>query len=146
MIPFEAIIKGETNDARFEKFCRTLLQKSEGLTLVSTSKTWDRGRDAVSVRPSKGTHAEVLCCTIDKDIEKKVIEDAKRLAETETLPDHVYYCCSLDLTEHRIDQLSADFRAQLVKPCGITFLGAQKLSNIAERFPDIFREWYHSEV
>jgi hypothetical protein len=33
MIPFEAIITGETNDSRFEKFCRALLQKSEGITL-----------------------------------------------------------------------------------------------------------------
>jgi len=145
MIPFEAIIKGETNDSRFEKFCRALLQKSEGVTLVSTSESYDLGRDGVSVRRTKGTHAEVLCCTIDKDIESKVIRDATRLAST-TVPEHVFYCCSLPLTEHKINELSADFRAQLPKPAGITFLGARQLCDIAERFPDLFREFYHSEV
>src|SRR5690348_16012972 len=99
MVPFEAIIKGETNDSRFEKFCRVLLQKSEGVTLVSTSPSWDLGRDAVSIRPRKdATHAEVLCCTIEKELEGKVIRDAKRLAAT-TIPEHVYYCYSLPLTE-----------------------------------------------
>ena len=73
MIPFEAIITGETNDSRFEKFCRVLLQKSEGITLVSTSSSYDLGRDGVSVRRTRGTHAEVVCCTIDKDIESKVV-------------------------------------------------------------------------
>lgn len=145
MIPFEAIIKGETNDSRFEKFCRALLQKSEGVTLVSTSTSYDLGRDGVSIRPTKGTHAEVLCCTIDKDIESKVNRDAKRLAST-TIPDHVYYCCSLPLTEHKINELSADFRVQFSKPPGVTFLGARQLTDIAERFPDLFRESYHSEV
>jgi len=71
MIPFEAIVKGETNDSRFEKFCRALLEQSEQVTLVSTSISYDLGRDGVSIRPAKGTHAEVLCCTIDKDIESK---------------------------------------------------------------------------
>jgi hypothetical protein len=145
LIPFEAIIKGETNDSRFEKFCRVLLQKSEGVTLVSTSASYDLGRDAVSIRPTKGTHAEVLCCTIDKEIESKVIRDATRLAAT-TVPDHVYYCCSVPLTEHKINELSADFRAEVQKPVGITFLGARQLSDIAERFPEVFREFYHSEV
>lgn len=144
MIPYEAIITGETNDSRFEKFCRVLLQKSEGITLVSTSSSYDLGRDGVSVRPTKGTHAEVVCCTIDKDIESKVVRDAKRLAST-TVPEHVYYCCSLPVTEHKINELSADFRAYLPK-CGVTFLGARQLSDIAERFPDVFRELYHSEV
>ncbi len=145
MLPFEAIIKGETNDSRFEKFCRALLQKSEGITLVSTSASYDLGRDGLSIRPTKGTHAEVLCCTIDKDIESKVIRDATRLAVT-TVPEHVYYCCSLTLTEHKINELSADFRAQLPKHAGITFLGARQLSDIAERFPEVFRELYYSEV
>ena len=106
------------------------------------------GRDAVSTRRGKGTHVEVVCCTIDKDIDSKVIRDAKRLAAG-TLPGHIYYCSSLDLTEHRIDTLTADFRAQLPKEsrgCGITFLSARKLSDVAERFPELFREWYHSEV
>jgi hypothetical protein len=145
IIPFEAIIKGETNDSRFEKFCRALLQKSEGITLVSTSKTWDLGRDAVSVRPSKGTHSEVVCCTIERDIDSKVISDAKRLAGG-TAPGHVYYCCSMDLSEHKINQLSADFRTVMPNGCGVAFLGARKLSEIADRYPEIFREWYHAEV
>src|SRR5579864_1966333 len=116
MIPFEAIIKGEINDSRLEKFCRALLQRSEGISLVSTSASYDLGRDGVSIRRSvKGTHAEVLCCTIDKNIEDKVLRDATRLAAT-TAPEHVYYCCSLPLTEHKINELSADFRAQFPEP------------------------------
>jgi hypothetical protein len=146
MIPFEAIIKGETNDSRFEKFCGALLQKSEGITIVPTSTTWDKGRDGVSIRSALGkTHAEVLCCTIEKDIDAKVNKDAKRLAMG-TIPGHVYYCYSLNLSEHRIDTLSADFRSQMPSGCGITFLDSTKLSAISASFPDLFRQWYPGEV
>ena len=124
IIPFEAIIKGESNDVRFEKFCSALLEKSEGISFVPTSKTYDMGRDAVSIRPAKGTHAEIVCCTIEKDIEAKVIKDAKRLAGS-SIPDHVYYCYSLDLSEHKINQLTADFRSVIGANCGVSFLDAK---------------------
>lgn len=146
MIPYRAIITGETNDSRFETFCRTLLQQSENITLVSTSTTYDLGRDAVSIRPTQGTHAEIVCCTLNKDLETKVLSDGKRLATTKTVPGHVYYCCSVELSEHRINQLTADLRSQLPSGCSVSMMGAKQLSDLAERFPSIFREFYHAEV
>ncbi|MGC2744245.1 MAG: hypothetical protein WA672_13720, partial [Candidatus Angelobacter sp.] len=146
MIPYEAILKGETNDSRFEKFCRILLEKNEGVTLVPTSKSWDQGRDGVSIRPSSGTHSEVLCCTINGKIEEKVIADAKRLAETKTVPEHVYYCFSLDLSDHKRDELTADFRAELKGTYSVSMLGVKQIAEIAEHHSELFRDFYHAEV
>jgi hypothetical protein len=146
MIPYEAILKGEVNDSRFEKFCRTLLQKSEGLTLIPTSTSWDQGRDGVSIRPSSGTHSEVLCCTSNERIDGKIIADAQRLAETKTKADHFYYCFSLDVSDHRRDQLAADFRAHLPGNYSVAMLGARQIASIAQRYPELFRDFYHAEV
>lgn len=146
MIPYEAILKGEVNDSRFEKFCQALLQKSEGVTIVPTSASWDQGRDGISIRPSSGSHSEVLCCTITDKIDGKVISDAQRLAETKTTPHHVYYCFSLDLSDHRRDELAADFRVHLKGTYSVSMLGAKQLASIAERFPELFRDFYHAEV
>lgn len=107
MIPYEAIIQGDTNDSRFEKFCQTLLEKTQGIQLVGTSVTYDFGREATSLRRAAGTHAEIVCCTLNKDLDTKVVADAKRLAETETAPGHVFYCCSLPLTEASRTRLQA---------------------------------------
>ena len=80
MIPFEAIIKGETNDSRFEKFCRGTVAEKRGYNSgVNFGGLTILAETGFAIRPTKGTHAEVLCCTIDKDIENKVIRDAEKI-------------------------------------------------------------------
>ena len=50
----ETIIEAETNDARFENFCRETLELQERMALVPTSVVYDLGRDARSLRTQGG--------------------------------------------------------------------------------------------
>lgn len=45
----ETILAREDQPVRFEKFCADLYSVSQGVQLVTTSKTWDLGRDAKSI-------------------------------------------------------------------------------------------------
>jgi hypothetical protein len=56
----ETIIIADTNPIRFEKFCRAICEQSEQLTFVPTSFNYDKGRDARSIAPSKGSHRAIL--------------------------------------------------------------------------------------
>jgi predicted nucleic acid-binding protein len=145
-ILYESIIKGETSGDRFEKFCKELLEATEGISLVPTSPKWDRGRDGVSIRPTTGSHAEVLCCTISKSLESKVTADLKRLKESKTNPEHLYYCCSLELTEDAIDKLTADIRSFLPSGCSVAVLEARKLADRSRKRSETFRKYYYGEV
>jgi hypothetical protein len=141
----DPVIQGETNPSRFEKFCVRLLERSEGTTLLPTSVTHDRGRDAVSIAPSRGSHATVLCVTLNRDIDEKVRGDLRRVSDTST-PDRLIYCSSQKLTESRVDELTAEIRARMPTGCSIVVLGAQQLAHLTERFPDALQEFYHAEI
>lgn len=141
----EAIIQGEDNGVHFEEFCRELCQKVEGLPLVPTSRTYDQGRDAVSIASSKGTHKLVVCATIDKTIETKVARDAKHLTETSN-PERVLYCYNGRLSEHAIDALVRTMKSVLPTETTVTFLSLQQLAALAVQHPDIFKAHYPAEL
>jgi hypothetical protein len=108
----EPIIMGESNPIQFEKFCTELLSSSEAVTFVPTSATYDRGRDARSIAPSRGSHAAILCVSLNREIDEKVETDLTRISSTPT-PDRLIYCSSQNLTEDKIDQLSSVIKNRL---------------------------------
>ena len=70
----EAVILGETNYIRFEKFCLALCEAVENRTFLPTSVTWDQGRDARSMGPAIGSHPSIICATLDKTLTKRCDE------------------------------------------------------------------------
>ena len=108
----ESILLSETNDTRFERLCLELYQASEGITLLPTSVTYDRGRDAISISHSRGSHAVVLCASLNKKIDEKVGADLARLSST-TRPERLIYCSSQSLSEDKCDHLNAQIRGLL---------------------------------
>jgi len=147
MIPgvAETIIQTETNPVRFEKFCMETCELQERITLVPTSVTYDRGRDARSLAPARGSHAAVLCCSLNKDFDEKIAADIRRLTATSD-PDRLIYCSSQKITENKIDQLEASIRAHLNPRCSVLVLGAVQLANLAERFDKTFEKYYRAEL
>jgi hypothetical protein len=145
MIPYKTVIELEHNEIHFEKFCTALLEATEHITLVTTSKTYDLGRDARSISKSRGTHAHILCATIAKEITPKVIADLERLTEY-SIPDHLFYCCSLSLTEHTINALTGEIRKYVPAECSVAVLGAGQLAYRAEKQPELFRSFFRGEV
>jgi hypothetical protein len=141
----EPIIQGETNPIRFEKFCTELLEASEGKTLVPTSVVYDRGRDARSLAPSRGSHDSIVCVTLNRDIDGKVESDLDRVSSTSN-PDRLIYCCSQKLTELKIDEITSSIRNHLALECSILVLGAEQLAHLAGVHSTILEKHYPGEI
>src|SRR2546422_2379535 len=107
----QALFNLEDNSSRFERVCLELCSRAEGVQLVPTSRSWDRGRDARTVSPggTGGEHELVLCATLSAGIDSKVEADLSRLSET-TRPQRLIYCSSQELSEHAIDKIETDIR------------------------------------
>jgi hypothetical protein len=139
------VLQADTNHSRFEKFCCDLSTVVEGRDFVPTSATWDRGRDARAVGPARGTHAAVICCTLDPDLDAKSNQDLTRLAAT-SKPDRVIYCSSQKLSEHQLDKVAGGICGLLRPDASVATYGSLQLASLAERHPEPFEKHYRAEL
>ncbi len=143
----KALLSLEDSPVRFERFCLALYREAEGVDLVPTSATWDRGRDGRSISISKGGREipAVLCATITANIDAKIEADLRRLAET-TATRSLIYCTSQPLSEAACDQLEAAIRAIHRGLEAIRVLGQVQLGALAERYEHVTRRFYPAEI
>jgi hypothetical protein len=140
----EIIIENEKNDYRFETFTREICEKHEGVDFVPTSQSWDRGRDARSTSAGRGSHRNLICSTLNKDVNAKTDADLLRVTATSS-PDRLIYCSSQKLSEEKIDEITKLIRRHI--PNGsLLVLGAIQLGALAEKYADIFEKHYRAEV
>ena len=134
----EIIIENEKNDYRFEIFTREICEQHEGIDFVPTSQSWDRGRDARSTTAGKGSHRNLICATLNRDVNAKVEADLLRVTATSS-PDRLIYCSSQKLSEQKVDEIN-----KLVKrhvPSGsVLILGGIQLGALGEKYGRYFRE------
>ena len=141
----EFVFEAEKNDSRFEKFCADLSSVNEGMSFVTTSATWDRGRDARAVAASQGTHPAIICATLNRRLDAKATRDLARVASTST-PDRLIYCSSQKLSEHAADKLTQEIRKQFPSDTSIAVMGASELAQLSLRYPDVFQKHYSHEI
>ncbi|URI06281.1 hypothetical protein MW290_10140 [Aquincola tertiaricarbonis] len=99
----QAALIQETNDGRFENFCREAVSALEGGAIIfSTSVSWDLGRDGVGGGKARGIY---VCASLRDDVDAKALDDLNRLLCTTKKIERVYFCSSHRLTEHRITLL-----------------------------------------
>lgn len=140
----ELIFQSERSDSRFESACLTLVGKHEGITYVPTSQSWDLGRDGRSTSRGRKTHANILCATLNENLDAKVEADMLRLTAVES-PDRVVYCSSQKLSEQRVDQIRASIKRHT--PNGsVEIYGATQLATLAAADKVTFSRFYGSEV
>ena len=138
------IIVNETSDYRFEQFCLTIVGKHEGITYVPTSQSWDLGRDARSTNRAKGSHSNILCATLNDNVDAKAEADMLRLTALAS-PDRIVFCSSQKLSEHRIDEITAIIRRHT--PGGsVLVLGSIQLSEMAANNRPVFERFYRAEL
>jgi len=137
----------ERSPTRFEKVCIDLYQASEGVVLVPTSITWDRGRDARSISTSSKdrSHEVILCATLTIDIDPKIEADLKRVHET-SQPNRLVYCTTQSLTEHACDKIEASIRKLIPSVGSVVVLGQIQLIALAEQFEQTIRKHYSGEI
>lgn len=140
----QAVLVQETNDGRFENFCREAVSALEGGAIIfSTSVSWDLGRDGVGGGRARGIY---VCSSLRDDVDQKAISDLQRLSSTTSEIARVYFCSSQRLTEHRITLLEAQLADEVDRKYPITVLGATQLTEAIARTPSVLERYYAAEV
>jgi len=140
----EIILNNESNDYRFESFARELCEKHEGLTFVPTSQSWDLGRDARATASGRGTHRNIICATLNRNLEVKVNTDLIR-ATANASPDRIVYCSSQKLSESKTEEITTIIKRHTAQG-SILVLGSLQLSTLAEKYHETFEKFYHAEI
>lgn len=119
------VLAAETNDGRFEEFCRGAVSTLEGgATVFSTSASWDLGRDGVGGGRASGLY---VCCSLRDDADIKSLSDIERLTSTTSRIDRVYFCSSHTLSEYRRQAIENAIQAEFGNAFEIVCLGATQL-------------------
>lgn len=140
----QAALIQETNDGRFESFCRDAVSTIEGgATIFSTSVTWDLGRDGVGAGKARGIY---VCASLRDDVDAKAIDDLQRLVFTTRDIARIYFCSSHRLTEHRISLLESSLIEVTENKFQITVIGATQLVDSVAGNPEIIERYYAAEI
>ncbi|MCO8588923.1 hypothetical protein [Burkholderia multivorans] len=141
----QKVIEAETNDGRFEAFCRRVLSIIEGGALIlSTSASWDLGRDGVGAGAARGTY---LCCSLRDDVDSKAISDIERITETTKNINRLYFCSSQSLSEHRISSIEGELEKESDFKFPVVCYGSSQLTEVAlQNGEELVREFYNSEI
>jgi hypothetical protein len=140
----EIIIENEKNDYRFEHFVSEICGQHEGIVFLPTSQSWDLGRDARATAPGSGSHRNLICTTLNKEVNAKTDADLLRVTATSS-PDRIIYCSSQKLSEQGVDNITNLIRRHA--PTGsVLVLGAIQLGALAEKYSVIFEKHYQAEV
>lgn len=140
----ELILQSESNSYRFENFCISAVGKHEGVTYLPTSQTWDLGRDGRASNRGHGSHSNILCATLNAELDAKAEADILRLTASAS-PDRITYCSSQKLSELRCEEITAALQRH-AHGRSIIIYGAKQLAAIANEYKDTFERFYGAEV
>jgi hypothetical protein len=140
----ELILQTESNSFRFENFCISAVGKHEGVTYLPTSQSWDLGRDGRASSRGRGSHSNILCATLNENLDAKAEADLLRLTASAS-PDRIAYCSSQKLSELRCDEITAILQRH-AQGKSIIVYGAKQLATIAKDNQETFARFYGAEV
>lgn len=139
-----AVILGDVQFLRFEQFANDLVSKIEGdRPVLSTSLTYDRGRDGKTIGPGPRVY---ICSSLNDIPDDKALADIDKIAASKAPVQRIYFCSSQKLTEHAGDRIAALLRAKLGDDVSVEFLGAYHLADFAVRFPEVAHKSYSAEI
>lgn len=137
------MLHGETDDLRFERFCADLVELIEGGTkIVTTSRSWDRGRDGRSIGPGPRI---IVCASITTTIADKMLGDLKKVAKSGVGVEKIYFCTTQDPSEWTLDQVAVELRAELPNAT-IEPMNATQLARMAGFHAEPLNRHYATEL
>lgn len=140
----QKILELETNDGRFETVCCAVVSSIEaGLPVLSTSRSWDLGRDGVGVGRAAGVY---VCCTLRDDVEHKALEDIQRITSTTKNISRLYFCSSQTLSEHRRSMIEQQLQRESENAFPVTCLGAHQIAELAGNEKKVAQRHYGPEI
>lgn len=140
----EQVLHQETNDTRFERFCNSVVSAVEGGALVlSTSASWDMGRDGVGVAKASGIY---VCTSLRDDIDNKVLTDLQRITSTTKKIEKLYFCLSNRVSEYRRNMFEGQLKSELDADFSITCFGGNHLAELVGRYTEIPEQFYSADI
>lgn len=138
------VLRTETNDGRFEAFCREVVSNAEGGALIlGTSASWDLGRDGVGFGRATGIY---VCVSLRDDVDGKALSDIERLIATTNSLKKIYFCSSHELSEYKRSKLAEQLIVEVDYACSIEILSSSQLIEIASRDVAILHRYYGAEI
>lgn len=120
-----AVISSDTSSQRFEEYSNATIAKLTGYPVVSTSASWDLGRDG---RAAAGPRTYV-CATLNEGLDKKAKKDICRLKKHAGRAK-VYYCSSQPISEERVEKLRMEIAGLAGPQFEIELLGSHQLAEL----------------
>ena len=116
-----SVVECDAQDLRFESYANAIVSVIEQQAVLSTSRSWDLGRDGITIQRTK----IFVCSSLNTTIDKKSLKDLERLKTTKANPEKVYFCSSRDLSEHTKQKLKDELQRKF--PWRIEVLGGRQL-------------------
>ena len=138
------VVRSETNDGRFEVFCRGVVSLAEGGAIImGTSTTWDLGRDGVGAGTASGIY---VCTSLRDDVDEKILSDLDRIKSTTSKIKKVYFCTCHPLSEHKRDVLKEQLSIEVDHAFSVEVFGNTQLVDIASTKVEILTRHYGAEI
>ena len=139
-----AILRQDSEPTRFEDFCADLLTDVEGGTpIVTTSRSWDSGRDGRSVGPGPRI---VLCATLMSSVDEKAKSDVTKLIKAKTKADKLYFCTSQPVSETKLNECAASVADLAGDEITIETLSGPQLADLSRAYPKSLTLHYRAEI
>jgi predicted nucleic acid-binding protein len=140
----DQVLAGEHDDDRFETFANEVVSAVEGKTIVSTSRSWDLGRDGRGLGPA---HGIFVLSSLRTDIDKPKT-DASRLKATTWKIRHVYYAAPRLVSESVMEDHCKAIRAVLGEDVDVDPLSGPQVSELVSsgKAADAFKNHYGGEL
>lgn len=140
------ILTHERFPVRFEDFCVDLFFDVDGVRSVTTSTTWDHGRDGRGVTTGGKKQPPFICCGTEEDVVKKAVGDTKRICEN-VAPVNVTYCFNDPaFSEHKAIRIEEQVRVTATSLEVVRSFGAHQLAQLAAEYPRAFEKHYQGEL
>jgi hypothetical protein len=139
-IPFtekmaEDTIASEISPTRFEKFAADFFSLVDQTTYVTTSKSWDLGRDARPIALRDQEDFPLICCSLRDDIDEKAGSDIGR-ALSKRKSTNLRFCSTRRISEHRADQIRADLLTKFPQLKTVAVDGVIQIAHLAASRPE----------
>ena len=140
----DQILAHEYDDVRFEAFANKVVSVLEGKSIVSTSKSWDLGRDGRGLGSRQGTF---VLTTLRTDVNKPKT-DAARLKDTALKIRHVYYVAPRLTSEVVLQEHCKEIRLILGNNVPVDPIGGPQISDLVSsgKVAQAFKQHYAGEL
>lgn len=140
------IFEHESSPLRFENYCVDLFSALDQTPYVTTSRSYDMGRDGRGAATRFIGSPPFICCGTETDVLAKAERDLDRLMQSVQPTDLVFCFTDPSFSEYKVVQIEHMVRSKCPNILQIRSFGGRQLSDLALEYPQIFEKHYAAEL